>query len=100
MQIAHGRETKLTRSYRGKIIRALAYLRSGPYLAPGGTRMFGRFSARDSLPKIPLAFVFAGITLISTGTRLQAQQRRVPPGGRIAVVVDPRLSALRAAPNP
>jgi hypothetical protein len=30
---------------------------------------------------------------------MQAQQRRVPPGGRIAIVVDTRLAALRAAPN-
>ncbi len=28
-----------------------------------------------------------------------AQKRRIPPGGRPAVVVDERLSALRAAPN-
>jgi hypothetical protein len=62
--------------------------------------MFGRFNARDNLIQIPLAFVFAGITLISTGATTHAQQRRVPPGGRIAVVVDARLAALRSAPNP
>jgi hypothetical protein len=28
-----------------------------------------------------------------------AQQRRIPRGGRLAIVVDERLSALRAAPN-
>lgn len=30
---------------------------------------------------------------------VSAQKRRVPPGGRVAVVVDERLSALRAAPD-
>ena len=29
----------------------------------------------------------------------RGQKRRVPPGGRIAVVVDARLAALRSAPN-
>src|SRR2546430_13884058 len=59
-----------------------------------------RLNGHDNLTQIPLAFVFAGIILAATGTRMQAQPRRVPPGGRIAVVVDARLAALRAAPNP
>ena len=62
--------------------------------------MFGRSRVRDNLTQIPFAFVFAGIIVISAVTRMQAQQRRVPPGGRIGVVVDARLAALRAAPDP
>jgi len=61
--------------------------------------MSGRLNGNDNLSQIPWAIVFAGIILVSTGARMQAQQRRVPPGGRIAIVVDTRLAALRAAPN-
>jgi len=62
--------------------------------------MSGRLKGKDNPTQIPLAMVCAGIILLSTGEMMQAQQRRVPPGGRIAVVVDARLAALRAAPNP
>jgi len=46
----------------------------------------------------PLLFL-AGLALISSSSPARSQQRRVPPGGHIAVVVDARLAALRAAPN-
>ena len=62
--------------------------------------MSDRLHGKDNFTQVFLAFGFAGIILVSTGTRIEAQQRRVPPGGRIAVVVDARLAALRAAPNP
>ena len=62
--------------------------------------MSGRLKGKDNLAQILRAIVCAGIILVSSGARMQAQQRRVPPGGRIAVVVDARLAALRAAPNP
>jgi hypothetical protein len=61
--------------------------------------MSGRLNGNDNLTQIPLAIVFAGVILVSTGARVQAQLRRVPPGGRIAIVVDSRLAALRVAPN-
>lgn len=62
--------------------------------------MSGRLNAKDNLNRILLTIVSTGIILVSPGARTQAQQRRVPPGGRIAVVVDARLAALRAVPNP
>jgi len=40
------------------------------------------------------------ILLLWNCARVEAQQRRVPPGGKIAVVADARLGALRTAPNP
>jgi hypothetical protein len=61
--------------------------------------MFIRLTGNTN-PQILLTILFAEIILFSTGARMQAQQRRVPPGGRIAIVVDARLAALRAAPNP
>ena len=39
--------------------------------------MFGRFNARDNLTRIPLAIVFAGITVISAGAKMQAGTRAV-----------------------
>jgi hypothetical protein len=62
--------------------------------------MSRRLHGNDKFTQILLTIVFAGIVLVSAGARTQAQQRRVPPGGRVAVVVDTRLAALRAAPNP
>ena len=62
--------------------------------------MSGRRHGNHDLNQILLAIVSAGIILAATGATVEAQQRRVPPGGRIAVVVDARLAALRAAPNP
>ncbi len=48
-----------------------------------------------------LRFIFALLFLsLTSSAAIQAQQRRLPPGGHIAVVVDARLAALRAAPNP
>ena len=43
--------------------------------------------------------IFAVVQLLSIASMAAGQQRRVPPGGRIAVVVDARLAALRAAPD-
>ena len=59
-----------------------------------------QLKANDKLSRSGLIILFAGIVLAASGTSLQAQQKRMPPGGRIAVVVDARLAALRAAPNP
>jgi hypothetical protein len=56
-------------------------------------------SNRSSLHK---SLLFVSITLLATFSRPNnalAQKHRVPTGGRVAVVVDERLSALRAAPN-
>jgi hypothetical protein len=62
--------------------------------------MYGRLNSDHNLAQILSTIVFAVSILVSTAAGLQAQQRRVPPGGRIAVVIDARLAALRAAPNP
>ena len=62
--------------------------------------MSERLRDNGNLTQVLLTIVFAGIILVATGTRMQAQQRRLPPGGHIAVVVDARLAALRVAPNP
>jgi hypothetical protein len=40
------------------------------------------------------------ILLSLLATEAHAQKRRVPPGGRLAVVIDERLAALRIAPDP
>jgi hypothetical protein len=61
--------------------------------------MSGRPNGNESLTRILLTIVFAAVILVWTGFSVQAQGRRIPPGGRIAVVVDARLAALRAAPN-
>src|SRR5438132_5825224 len=39
------------------------------------------------------------LLLLSVPTEAQARKKRVPPGGRVAVVVDERLAALRSAPD-
>jgi hypothetical protein len=62
--------------------------------------MSGRLHVNGKFTQVLLTILFAEIILVSAGARIQAQQRRLPPGGRIAVVVDARLAALRAAPNP
>jgi hypothetical protein len=62
--------------------------------------MSGRLHGNGKFTQVLLTILFAEIILVSTGVRMQAQQRRLPPGGRIAVVVDARLAALRAAPSP
>jgi len=48
-------------------------------------------SSRDFSISIVIVFCFALPTF--------AQKRRIPKGGRLAIVVDERLSALRLAPN-
>ena len=40
-----------------------------------------------------LCLVFTSLTYVS------AQKQKIPPGGRVAVVVDERLSALRTTPE-
>jgi len=62
--------------------------------------MFVRLTGHNNFTQILWTILFAEIILVSTGASTQAQPRRVPPGGRIAIVVDARLAALRAAPNP
>jgi hypothetical protein len=61
--------------------------------------MSGRPNGNESFTRILLTIVFAAIILVWAGISAQAQGRRIPPGGRIAVVVDARLAALRAAPS-
>ena len=46
-----------------------------------------------------IGLLIALLLLQSTPTTAQARKKRVPPGGRVAVVVDERLAALRSAPN-
>src|SRR5207253_4539838 len=43
--------------------------------------------------------LIALLLLQSAPTKAQARKKRVPPGGRVAVVVDERLAALRSAPD-
>ena len=43
-----------------------------------------------------LTLHFSIIFLVLLSTNVTAQKQKVPPGGRLAVVVDERLSALRA----
>jgi hypothetical protein len=52
-------------------------------------------STRNSLSFFSISILLLGL---SAG-RLLGQKPRIPTGGRVAVVVDERLSALRAAPN-
>ena len=43
---------------------------------------------------------FLSITIVLLASQtLSAQKKRIPPGGRIAIVADERLAALRNAPN-
>ena len=48
--------------------------------------------------RLTLHFAALCLALFST-TNISAQKQKAPPGGRIAVVVDERLSALRATPD-
>ena len=48
-----------------------------------------------SLSLLSIAILF----IVHLSTQTPAQKRRIPSGGRVAIVVDERLSALRAAPN-
>jgi hypothetical protein len=48
-----------------------------------------------------LAFIVAGLTAFFVwAPNTSAQKPRVPPGGRLAVVADERLAALRSVPEP
>lgn len=49
--------------------------------------------------KLSLPLLCSIILVISLAETTRGQRRRIPTGGRLAVVVDDRLSALRAAPN-
>jgi len=60
--------------------------------------MSGQLNGKDK--QISILFLLWFVLLVCPGASTQAQQRRVPPGGHIAIVVDARLAALRAAPNP
>ena len=46
-----------------------------------------------------IGLLLALLVLQSASTKAQARKKRVPPGGRVAVIVDERLAALRAAPD-
>jgi len=47
-----------------------------------------------------LSVPFFSITIVLLASQqLSAQKKRIPPGGRIAIVADERLAALRNAPN-
>jgi hypothetical protein len=61
--------------------------------------MFVRLTGNNNSIRILFTILLAEFVLVSTAATIEGQQRRVPPGGRIAVVVDARLAALRAAPN-
>ena len=54
--------------------------------------------AVKSFPK-PAEILLLVLLSLVIFSAVYAQKRRVPPGGRVAVVVDERLSALRAMPN-
>jgi hypothetical protein len=93
-------------------IRAPVPLYSAVRLCLTRTRSFLELSggcasnSRRALRPRRSAAVMATMTLASlllfffTQPNILAQKKRVPPGGRIAIVVDERLSALRAAPQP
>jgi hypothetical protein len=44
-------------------------------------------------------FLISTVVIVCFALPTLAQQRRIPKGGRLAIVVDDRLSALRRAPN-
>lgn len=50
--------------------------------------------------KLSLTWAAATIVVAVCTSTTQAQKRRLPTGGRLAIVVEERLSALRAAPTP
>jgi hypothetical protein len=87
-------------------------LYSAVRLSITGTRSFVELSggyasnSRRALRPRRSAAVMATTTLALlllfhfTQADILAQKKRVPPGGRIAIVVDERLSALRTAPEP
>lgn len=52
-------------------------------------------SKNRSLSLLSIAILF----IVHLSTQALAQKHRIPTGGRVAIVVDERLSALRAAPN-
>ena len=54
--------------------------------------------AVKSFPK-PTEILLLVLLSLAGWSDVYGQKRRIPPGGRVAVVVDERLSALRAAPD-
>jgi hypothetical protein len=62
--------------------------------------MLDRLCLTRLVDRIVVAAIFVTIPMLCTASLASAQQRRVPPGGRIAVVADARLGALRTAPSP
>ena len=42
---------------------------------------------------------FLSITIVLLASQPLSAKKRIPPGGRIAIVADERLAALRNAPN-
>ena len=52
----------------------------------------------NSKPKSSLALSAAIFLVVCLSAIVVGQKRRIPTGGRLAIVVDERLSALRAAP--
>src|SRR5258708_23825951 len=52
-------------------------------------------STNRSLSLISISILFS----IAFCNQAPGQKRRIPTGGRLAIVVDERLAALRAAPN-
>jgi hypothetical protein len=63
---------------------------------PGG---YASFQNGVALRKTLLVAVIAGGLVFQVASLTGFAKKRVPPGGRVAVVVDERLSALRAAPD-
>ena len=66
------------------------------------SRSLTRLNRRRTLQQAPAAFVVAALVVafpIFAPPHAQAKKRRPPAGGRVAVVVDERLAALREAPD-
>ena len=54
------------------------------------------YSTSDNSSRV---FLISIVVVVCFALPAFAQQRRIPKGGRLAIVVDERLSALRLAPN-
>ncbi|HWW75383.1 MAG TPA: hypothetical protein VNZ44_08305, partial [Pyrinomonadaceae bacterium] len=61
---------------------------------------FGKLNVRAAVaPRVASAVVLLALTLFLSAPSYAQRKRRPPAGGRVAVVVDERLSALRDAPE-
>jgi len=67
----------------------------GPRLTVAHIKSLGGYASTVKAAGLLIALLL----LQSAPTKAQARKKRVPPGGRVAVVVDERLAALRSAPD-